>query len=422
MEKKIIDQDTIIQEDINVYYDELRLSLAWRLSIAIAVIFTFLSIFHLKISTFSFLIEASAVIAAIISMIILHYSKKFKFAFLTFGTTGIVVITISLLTNFNAIKYAEFLWLQASISVIYFAFGKRLGVVYLGLTLIVIGLFINYSLNTHIVDMQPMNRLEKIVLLVELGLGFSFNIYLFNVFFKVQKFAYLKLKEVNAQLIRQNVQINQQNQEKTILVKEVYHRVKNNLQIIISLLRIQSSKIDNEDTHLVFQEAINKIMSMALIHQKLYQNENLSNIEFEEYTTDLINTILDSANLGKEIKFDIISEIEEINLEMLVPIGLIINELISNSIKHAFSNQVDSPEIKLKASYANLPEKDKIKIIYSDNGQWKNYDVQNSNHFGLSLMEDLTQQLDGSMNIERTEDFTKFIFILANKKDKPILA
>ncbi|HTO38786.1 MAG TPA: sensor histidine kinase [Brumimicrobium sp.] len=418
MEITLAEQNTVIQKDVNVYYDELRLNLAWRLSISIAVIFTFLSIFHLKTSTFSFLIELSAVLAAIISMLLLHYSKNFKFSFLTFGSVGIIACGISLLMNQNSSHYAEFLWLQASISIIYFASGKKLGVVYLGLTLVIVILFITYSLNFHIGEIQPLNKLQKLVLIIELSLGFSFNIYLFNIFFKVQKFAYSKLTEVNAQLIKQNTQINQQNHEKTILVKEIYHRVKNNLQIIISLLRIQSSNLDDENTKVAFQEAINKIMSMALIHQKLYQNEKLSNIEFEEYASELIKTILESANLDKEINLNVISEINTISLEALVPIGLIINELTSNSIKHAFGNKVVRPEINLTASYANLSKKNKIKLVYSDNGQWKEFDNQSSNHFGLSLMEDLAEQLDGSMTIEKDEEATRFIFILKNEKEK----
>lgn len=320
--------------------------------------------------------------------------------------------------NQNSSHYAEFLWLQASISIIYFASGKKLGVVYFGLTLVIVILFITYSLNFHIGEIQPLNKLQKLVLIIELSLGFSFNIYLFNIFFKVQKFAYSKLTEVNAQLIKQNTQINQQNHEKTILVKEIYHRVKNNLQIIISLLRIQSSNLDDENTKVAFQEAINKIMSMALIHQKLYQNEKLSNIEFEEYASELIKTILESANLDKEINLNVISEINTISLEALVPIGLIINELTSNSIKHAFGNKVVRPEINLTASYANLSKKNKIKLVYSDNGQWKEFDNQSSNHFGLSLMEDLAEQLDGSMTIEKDEEATRFIFILKNEKEK----
>ena len=176
--------------------------------------------------------------------------------------------------------------------------------------------------------------------------------------------------------------------DKELLLKEIHHRVKNNLQLISSLLRLQSLDIHDEKVEKHFNEAVDRIRSIALIHEKMYQQNELSKIDLELYLKSLVNDILTSNTSNKLIQIDINSEIESINIKNIVPIALLLNELITNSLKHAFEEQNEGKiTIKMKKNG------ECTNLIYSDNGQWKT--PSNSNGFGTKLIETLCIQLDG---------------------------
>lgn len=211
---------------------------------------------------------------------------------------------------------------------------------------------------------------------------------------------------INKDLTNQNEKIKAQDEEKSVLVKEVHHRVKNNLQIISSLLRMQSNEINNEEAKVHFEEAVNRVMSMALIHQKLYQGKSLSDIKLNEYFEELSVDLQEVYKNEKNIHFNFDIQIDKIGLKSIVPLGLLYNELVSNSLKHAFENK-EQGEIKI-----NITKNDEgYSFIYSDNGQWKG-NVENG--FGTELVETLTEQLDGSYNLNKTEDRTVYDFKFQN--------
>lgn len=285
------------------------------------------------------------------------------------------------------------------------------------ISLIAIAIFIFYSLNINIEVVRPRTFYQKLILLAEMISGFVLNFYLFYLFTNVNKYSEMKLREVNEQLIEQNIKIKLQNDEKTTLVKEVHHRVKNNLQIVVSLLRLQSMEIGSSKMKEHFQESINRIMAMALIHQKLYQNESLSQVKFTEYASDLVNTILRTDTHQRTISFTIHSEIEKVGLKSLVPIGLILNELVSNSLKHAFNGDKDG-YIEL----AIIPGEDNnwIQISYSDSGTWKK-PAREKQSFGLVLVETLVEQLDGTLKIDKNEGRTTFHFTIMNIEEPDVV-
>lgn len=187
--------------------------------------------------------------------------------------------------------------------------------------------------------------------------------------------------------------------EKEVLLKEIHHRVKNNLQIISSLLKLQSRSTDNIQTLAMFKESQCRIRTMALIHEKLYQSKDLSRVNFAEYIASL------SANLFRSYEVDLsaiklITNIENIFLEIdvAVPCGLIINELVSNSLKYAFPSG-SSGEIKIELY--SIDERSLI-LIVGDNGVGisQNLDWQNLKTLGLQLVNSLVEQLGGSVNID----------------------
>ncbi|MBD2125603.1 PAS domain-containing protein [Microcoleus sp. ZQ-A2] len=190
--------------------------------------------------------------------------------------------------------------------------------------------------------------------------------------------------------------------EKEILLQEVHHRVKNNLQIICSLLDLQAQNLNDEKTLEVFQESYNRIKSMAIIHEKLYQSTSLEKINFAEYIETLTNHLILSYKVNPElIKTDINIETIYLNIDTAIPCGLIVNELLSNSIKYAFPNQAKGLiELKFK-SHKNQ----KFTLIVKDNGVGFPQDLNfpKKATLGLKLVTVLTQQLEGEIELNQEQ-------------------
>jgi two-component sensor histidine kinase len=200
-----------------------------------------------------------------------------------------------------------------------------------------------------------------------------------------------KIKLINQEIFNQFEIINIQNEEKTILLKEIHHRVKNNLQIIISLLRLQSYQIENSETIQSFNEAINRILTISSIHEKIYQNNSFNNINIEEYFKDLSNEIISMHNINTSIQTKFNFEIKSISIDPIVPMALIFNELISNSIKH-FNKQ--NQNLIITIEFKNI-DSNKLHLYYSDNGSWVENNKKNT--LGFELIQALTKQINGKM-------------------------
>lgn len=196
--------------------------------------------------------------------------------------------------------------------------------------------------------------------------------------------------------------------EKEVLLKEVHHRVKNNLQIISSILNLQTSYIEDEKILEIIEESRHRIRSMAIIHENLYQNTNFSSINFKNYSRELVRNLISSYQFSKDLEVDLQEDVEhvELNLDQAIPCGLIINELITNSMKYAFT------ERKKGTIYLELKNKNNIiTLVVGDDGVGlpKDYDINNAETLGLQLVATLAEQLDGDINLEKTKGIKYFI-------------
>ena len=198
--------------------------------------------------------------------------------------------------------------------------------------------------------------------------------------------------------------------EKDVLLREIHHRVKNNMQIISSLLNLQSSYFQDSEAVNVFKESQNRIRSMALIHEKLYQTGNLAGVKLGDYVQDLATHLMSSYSLDSN-KIKLITDIENVSLgiDTAISLGLIVNELLSNAFKYAFPYDA-SGEIRL--SYKPSDENNSILII-SDNGIGfpENIDFKQTESLGLQLVNTLVEQLEGNIELFRNGG-TEFKIIL----------
>jgi len=196
-------------------------------------------------------------------------------------------------------------------------------------------------------------------------------------------------------------------EEKEILLKEIHHRVKNNLQVICSLLNLQKSKHDNEVILNILNDSEHRVKSMALIHEKLYRSHDLSSIDISDYTRKLVTVLFRSfEGQNSRVKLDIKMEEFFLGVDQAVPLGLIINELASNALKHAFSN-ITNGELIIES---NLINDNCFELVIKDNGKGlpENLDQIKSDSLGLQLVNTLTNQLDGKLEAT-SENGTRWV-------------
>ncbi len=208
--------------------------------------------------------------------------------------------------------------------------------------------------------------------------------------------------------------------EKEILLKEVHHRVKNNLQVISSILNLQSSYVNDTNTLNILRESQNRIKSMSFIHESLYQTETFSSINFSEYILNLSKNLVYTyqVNPGKLKQEYDIQEIS-LDLDQAIPCGLIVNELVSNALKYAFP-EIEGESHKKASLFIGLSEEnDEITMVVSDNGIGlpPNFDYENTNTLGLQLVVTLVEQLDGKLTLEQ-ENGTKYLITFTRQKQK----
>lgn len=209
-------------------------------------------------------------------------------------------------------------------------------------------------------------------------------------------------KRIEEELSHTLDKVNKQHNDKTVLLQEIHHRVKNNLQIIISLLRLQANSHTNSDVKDAIYEAVERVNSISLVHEHLYKNPNLGEIDLSGYIQ----------NLGEELKRVFIKDVDvdihvrtnntQLSIKAIIPLALILNELITNSLKYAFRNTR-----KGKIDIDLYVENDILHFHYKDNGEW--FHNAYSRDFGTYLMEIFTEQLSGHYE-KYDESFASYHF------------
>ena len=228
--------------------------------------------------------------------------------------------------------------------------------------------------------MAPTDKIEKHVgELVDLTQVENFEI---PVFFK--------RKHIEEQLRESLVQ-------KEILIKEIHHRVKNNLQVIISLLRVQMSEMENENLISEFESSINRVNTMAVVHELMYQNKDFDKIDMRSYMNNLVKSLVQLYSINKNIEVEINIDIPEIEftIDQSLPLALVLNEIICNSYKHAL---ISEGKLYLSLTYKN----DEFQLIIGDTGPGMKLKEENKG-LGLILIDILLDQLDADKILKNSD-------------------
>jgi two-component system, sensor histidine kinase PdtaS len=220
------------------------------------------------------------------------------------------------------------------------------------------------------------------------------------------RLSWLNENYINTELVKTNEQLEESLEEKKILLQEVHHRVKNNFQVILSLIKLQTEDVTDAKSKSIFFEIRNRLSAIALMHEMMYKSDQLYRINFTTYIENLAKTITEASSDNASVDVQVNSAVEFISNESIIPIALILNELFSNSFKHAFKESTDDKKIVVKIESLG---KDKIKINYSDNGTWKDSTTKS---FGLDLINMLVDQLSGDIKRNESESGTYYELIV----------
>ena len=228
---------------------------------------------------------------------------------------------------------------------------------------------------------------------------------------------YRQKQKNNKVITQKNEQLQHYLTEKEWLLKEIHHRVKNNLQTVMSLLNSQSAYIDNEPALTAIHDSQHRVHAISLIHQKLYNADNVSSIDISLYIRELVSYLRDAFDTGQRIRFDLNIEKLEMDVSQAVPLGLILNEAITNSIKYAFPGSRDGV-IAISLAPSTIPNHFILSISDDGVGMPRNFDTNKKGSLGMSLIAGLSEDLAGSFSIENNSGTTLKITFVHDSGDK----
>lgn len=390
-----------------------KFNLAWKVFIFCAIAFFGLSIFHIIYNNDNLLISSVAAVVMIGGLVSLKYSKKYTISIAIIALGGLCINQYTIFSMVNIDRFIDVLWI---LSVGFYVFYTA------GLVWGMIDLLVNFTGLFIFLIMTPKEVLEhsiahktfanEVDMAVNAFISLTVISYLLTRLLTEHRASASKLKKINDELLEQKEQLIKQNVEKTVLLQEVHHRVKNNLQIISSLLRLQAGELDDPKLIDHFEEANNRVRSMALIHEKIYQNQNLAKLDLKDYLKSLTDELVRTYAFQKDITISInTTNVENINIKALVPVALIFNELITNSLKHGFKEK-ESGSISININMNN----NHMLIEYHDDGVWKEQITNNG--FGTTLIETFTEQLGGKVELDTSNGVQyKFDIVDINELD-----
>jgi two-component sensor histidine kinase len=347
-----------------------------------------------------------AAIVGLTAFIVVRITKKYRFVGIMTSVFNTVIISVTFLF-LSSLNYATPMWMVLNSVFTFFILNRIWGVAILSIQS---GVFIYYILFIHADNLKSYTRDFN-----EVSLNFAIEFSIILLFFGYMLALYLSavrkseayFTATNQLLNDKNELILKKNNESEVLLKEIHHRVKNNLQIISSLLRLQANS-NPESGNEKFNEAINRVNAMAIIHERMYKTDMLSDFDLEQYLSGLIESLLKNYDLKNKVVVNYNVTLKEISSKSLVPVALLLNELITNSIKHAF-NETENPQISIIV--APISEKDFL-IEYTDNGSWKE---GSNDSLGMEIVSAMTSQLEGTQTRVSNDSGTFYIFKLNNQ-------
>lgn len=340
-------------------------------------------------------------ILIVLALILLYRLPNYKPIVIGLFLGMSLIIAGSVFLVPEAYYFQESLWMVVLILAAFFTLGNKWGVFYLGVNLLIYFIYYNFFFENSEALQGTVSKLFVFSMIIEFAVSMFLIGYIMFQFSIVNNYAINQSIKAYEELKEEKQIVEKQNKEKTVLLQEIHHRVKNNFQVIVSLLRIQTNELKSQEAKDSFQDAIARILTMSLIHQKMYEKESLVDIDVKDYLNTLIKDLIHANITEQTIEYNIDVKMNSISAKRIVPLGLIINELVSNSLKHAFQ-QKGKLTISLEAT-----ENDTFSVVYRDNGKWKK---SREDSLGIQLIDVFTEQLEGQVQREINGEGTHYYF------------
>lgn len=341
----------------------------------------------LIIGTYAVLVPALGNIAlALIVLMILKYSSM-RVAAGFYFTALFILLFGNIIFNENVMHIGSPFWVMLLNILVMYILGIRWGIVFVLASILGFGYYIIFVLPTSLKIMNELPPKIFYSVVYETVIALVLLSYVVGSILKTSS-------ESDVMLKAQNNDLRARHEEKKVMLKEIHHRVKNNLQVIVSLMRLKMYDVDDSATLEQYQDTINRVMAMAKIHEKIYQSNSINKVDLEEYFEELSRDLLQTYETDKKVDFTYDIRVDHMDLDNIVPLALIFNELFSNSLEHAFGSTAH-PKINLRLTVSM----DTFYFEYEDNGKWK--ENPSSTSFGLELIETLVSQLDGTLTFDK---------------------
>lgn len=391
------------------FHEKMKFRLVLHLLYFFAGLMSIVTVVNLANEHFSATPNFFAVGMCIVGLIVIHITKNYKLVGAICSILTFCIVSGAFLW-LRATHYLTPMWMIVNIMFTFFVLGKKWGIPILIAHFLVLFYYLIYLHEANIVSVKSFSGNDVMTFILEYSIvGFAIA-YILNLYVLTTNYSRIELMENNQKLSNQNKVISKQNSEMEVMLREIHHRVKNNLQIITSLLRLQANNLDEEHGSGSYQEAIDRVTAMAIIHEKMYQSGSLSKFDLEKYLKSLVDSLLLNYSISKKPEFMIDVKVEDMKSKSIVPLALLINELLLNSLKHAFQEQT-YPEISISLSENEVNKSSRFLLVYKDNGSWAKGSVAS---FGTEIIQAMSEQLEGNFTLETTDSGTKYVFDLAN--------
>jgi len=390
------------------FHEKMKFRLVLHLLYFFVGLMSLVAVVNLSNEHFSATPNFFAVGMCIVGLVVIHVTKNYRLVGAICSILTFCIVSGAFLW-LHATNYLTPMWMVVNIIFTFFVLGKKWGISILLAHFLILFYYLIYLHERNIVSVKSFSGNDITTFILEYSIvGFAIA-YILNLYVLTTNYSRLELIENNQKLSNQNKLISKQNSEMEVMLREIHHRVKNNLQIITSLLRLQANNMDSEHGG-SYQEAIDRVTAMAIIHEKMYQSGSLSKFDLDKYLKSLVDSLLMSYSISKKPVFEIQVEVQDMKSKSIVPLALLINELLLNSLKHAFQSQED-PKISISLSENESHKSNRFILVYSDNGLWIDGSVAS---FGTEIIQAMSEQLEGTYTLETTDFGTKYVFDLAN--------
>lgn len=395
---------TLLTEDQVKVFEQTRYFLVNRLGWMFIAILTLVAIVNSLHPHYNAIPDIATIVMIGSCLFLLRKTKNYRLVS-KIGVTGATITLITVLFTVEGLHLATPIWMMNCIVFTYLILEKFWGGL---ITLLNFGA-VNVYLLTVFDDRMNSRFLigtsDSYIFIVEFTVQAAALGYMLHVFLNASQTVQRNLTDSHRQVTDQNQLISGQKKQIEVMLKEIHHRVKNNLQIISSLLKLQNDSLEEDKSaNLAMQEAVNRVNTMAMIHERMYKTDTFKQFDLNSYIENLVAYICDSYPIGTPVKAYMEVENFDVSTDTMVPLAMMINELTSNSIRHAFDRQ-EKPKIELKIALSDNVQFD---FTYSDNGNWKD----NTESFGSEIIAAMTEQLEGSKTLETNEEGTTYRFRL----------